>query len=264
MATVTMERWVDGLQARGQYTFLRREAVSGSGLSPDAAKKALQRLVRRGRVAKVKDYFYVVVPLEYREAGAPPVSWFVHDLMAALAQPYYVGLLSAAGLHGAAHQQPQEFQVVTDRSVRPLTVGRTRIRFFASKYVLAVATMQMKTPTGLMRVSTPEATAVDLVRFAKAAGHLDHVATLIAELSPSLDARRLVTALRVAADVPNAQRLGCILDLIHARRLTGPLHTWQERHKPGLVPLRPGQSVTGAKENRRWQVLINGALEVET
>jgi predicted transcriptional regulator of viral defense system len=263
MATVTMERWVDGLQARGQYTFLRREAVHGSGLSPEAAKKALQRLARRGRVAKVKDYFYVVVPLEYREAGAPPVSWFVHDLMAAMAQPYYVGLLSAAGLHGASHQQPLEFQVVTDRSVRPVTIGRTRIRFFASKYVLTVATVKMKTPTGSMRVSTPEATVIDLMRFSKAAGHLDHVATLIAELAPSLDAKRLVTAVRVAGDVPNAQRLGCILDLLHAPRLTGPLHVWLAQHRPGLVLLRPGQPASGASENRRWRVLINRALEVE-
>ncbi len=36
-------------------------------------------------------------------------------------------------------------------------------------------------PTGLMHVSTPETTVVDLVRFSKAAGHLDHVAALIAE-----------------------------------------------------------------------------------
>jgi len=37
--------------------------------------------------------------------------------MAAMELPYHVGLLSAAGHHGASHQQPQEFQVVTDRSI---------------------------------------------------------------------------------------------------------------------------------------------------
>jgi hypothetical protein len=47
----------------------------------------------------------VVVPPEYREAGCPPASWFIHDLMRFLGQPYYVALLTAAAIHGAAHQQ---------------------------------------------------------------------------------------------------------------------------------------------------------------
>lgn len=113
MAARTLEDWVDALQAHGRYTFLRAEAVDESGLSAKAVKKALQRLAGRGRVTKVKDYFYVIVPLEYRAAGGPPPSWFIHDLMGAMHLPYYLGLLSAASLQGASHQRPQEFQVVT-------------------------------------------------------------------------------------------------------------------------------------------------------
>ena len=263
MTVMTLEQWIDGLQAKGRYTFLRGEAVTGSGLSPDAVKKALQRLARRGRVVKVKDYFYVIVPLEYATAGAPPASWFIHDLMAAMELPYYVGLLSAAGHHGASHQQPQEFQVVTDRSVRPLAAGRTRIRFFASKYLRQAAVLEVKTPTGTMRVSTPETTAVDLVRFAKAAGHLDHVAIVLAELANLLPPKRLVAAVRAVGDVPNTQRLGFILDLIGKRRFTGPIHAWVERQQPRAVRLRPGRPIIGARLDRRWQVLVNGPIEIE-
>jgi len=261
---MTLEQWVDRLQAKGRYTFLRGEAVTGSGLSPGAVKKALQRLARRGRVVKVKDYFYVIVPLEYAAAGAPPASWFIHDLMAAMGLPYYVGLLSAAAQYGASHQQPQEFQVVTERSVRPLAVGRMRIRFFASKYVRQAAVMEVKTPTGTMRASTPEATAVDLVRFAKAAGHLDHVALILAELAHRLDPKRLAAAVRAVGDMPNAQRLGFILDLIDKRRLTGPTHAWIERQQPRAVRLRPGRPVIGVRLDRRWQVLVNGPIEIES
>jgi hypothetical protein len=127
--------------------------------------------------------------------------------MAAMKLPYYVGLLSAAALHGASHQQPQEFQVITDRSVRSLSAGRARVRFFTSKYVARAHTSSVKTPTGSMRVSTPETTAVDLVRFAKAAGSLDNVATVIAELSPSLDPKKLLAAVRLVHDVPKMELL---------------------------------------------------------
>lgn len=263
MATTTLERWIDELQSRGQYTFVRADAVTGSGLSPEAVKKALQRLVRRGRIVKLKDYFFVLVPLEYASAGAPPPSWFVHDLMVAMKFPYYVGLLSAAALHGASHHQPQEFQVVTDRSVRQLVAGRGRIRFFASKFVVKAAVMDVKTPTGHIRVSTPESTAVDLVRFAKAAGHLDHVGAVLADLSSALDPRKLLDAVRVIQDLPNAQRLGYILDRVHGPALTKTLHGWVERQAPRDVLLRSGRRAADAPADRRWHVLVNQPLEVE-
>lgn len=260
---MSLEKWVDQLQARGRYSFRRGEAKSESGLSPAAAKKALQRLVKRGRIAKIKEFFFAVVPLEYSHAGAPPASWFVDDLMKVMGLPYYVGLLSAASLYGSSHQQPQEFQVVTDRSVRPILVGQTRIRFFASKYVERVSTNDVKTPTGSMKVSTPEATVFDLVRFAKAAGHLDNVATVVNEMAPKLDAKRLFAAIRLVHDIPNALRLGHILDRVRQRNLANSFHAWTERQSPRAVLLRTGRPVDQARADRRWHVLVNDPIDIE-
>lgn len=217
----------------------------------------------RGRVVKLKDYFYAIVPLEYLSAAAPPPSWFIDDLMRAMELPYYVGLLSAAGLHGASHQQPQEFQVVTDRSVRPIAAGRSRIRYFVSKYIATAATQGMKTPTGSMRVSTPEVTILDLVRFVKAAGHLDNIATVIAELLPSVEASRLLKAVKVRNDLPSAQRLGYVLDRLRAKKLAGPLHEWIGRRELRAIPLHPGRVDRGAREDPRWHVLVSAPIEVE-
>ncbi|MBI1901769.1 MAG: type IV toxin-antitoxin system AbiEi family antitoxin [Planctomycetia bacterium] len=263
MASATLEKWVDRLQARGKYTFLRSEAQADSGLSPEAGKKALQRLAARGRIAKAKDYFFVIVPLEYSTAGGPPPSWFIHDLMVAMNRPYYVGLLTAAGLHGASHQQPQEFQVVTDRPVRPIAVGRARIRFFVSKFVVGAPLAIVKTPTGTMRVSSSEMTAVDLVRYATAAGGLDNVATVIGEMSTTLDPKRLLAAVKFVSDVPNAQRLGYILEHVGAASLARSLREWIERRSPRPVALRSGRPTANALENRRWRLLVDEPLEVE-
>ena len=264
MAAPTVEAWVDSLQARGRYTFLRAEAVNGSGVSAEAVKKALQRLARRRRVAKVKSYFYVIVPLEYLHSGGPPPSWFINDLMKAMEQPYYVGLLSAAALHGASHQQPQEFQIFTDRPVRPMEVGRARIRFFVNKRVADTEVQNVKTPTGAMRVSTPESTAVDLVRFANAAGHLDNVTAVLADLAPLLDPKRLLKVVRASGDLPNAQRLGHLLERVQGRRQAKTLHEWLGRQSPRVVPLRPGRNANGAVEDRRWNVRVTEPIEIET
>ncbi|MCC7292969.1 MAG: type IV toxin-antitoxin system AbiEi family antitoxin [Phycisphaerales bacterium] len=264
MAEKTLEAWVDALQARGRYTFLRTEAVRNSGLSSDAVKKALQRLARRRRVAKIKDHFYVIVPLEHRSAGCAPPAWFIDDLMKSMNRPYYVGLLSAAAIHGAAHQQPQQFQVITDRPVRPMQAGRARIRLIVNKHVGSVPTQDVKTPTGKMRISTPEATVVDLIRYAKSSGHLDHVATVIRDLIPLLDPQRLLKAVRVVGDTPHAQRLGVVLESLREKTLAKPIQEWVDRRRPNLVPLRAGRAAPGAKVNLRWNVAIDSPLEIES
>ena len=73
MPVESLESWINGLQAKGRYTFLRSEALRDSGLSDSAVARALHRAVKNGRLLQPKEYFHVIVPLEYRAAGAPPV-----------------------------------------------------------------------------------------------------------------------------------------------------------------------------------------------
>jgi len=61
-------------------------------------------------VLKVKSYFYVIVAFEYLNAGGPPPSWFIDDLMRAMERPYYVGLLSAATHLPIAHPRSQDLR----------------------------------------------------------------------------------------------------------------------------------------------------------
>ncbi|MEX0789254.1 MAG: type IV toxin-antitoxin system AbiEi family antitoxin, partial [Actinomycetota bacterium] len=121
----------------------------------------------------------------------------------------------------------------------------------------------VKTPTGTMRISTSETTVVDLVRFSKAAGQLDNVATVVAELSSSLGPKKLLAAVKLVGDVPNAQRLGYILDHVGTRKTARPLREWIGRHSPNRVPLRTGRVAQDGSEDRRWRVLVDRPLEVE-
>ena len=99
--TVDIRRFLDDLQAQGRYSFTDAEARDAVTSSPRAAAEALRRLRADGRVATPRKGFDVIVPPEYREAGCPPASWFIDDLMRFTGRPYYVALLSAAAVHGA-------------------------------------------------------------------------------------------------------------------------------------------------------------------
>jgi predicted transcriptional regulator of viral defense system len=164
-APQAVSAFADRLQARGTYTFSKADVRDVLPKSEIAIDNALRRLKKRGRIVTPRRGFYVIVPTEYRSAGSPPPSWFIDDLMRSLGQPYYVGLLSAAAIHGASHQQPMVFQVVTDRPTRQGAAGRSHITFHMSRDVGRTPLSRVQTETGTMAVSTPEATAFDLVRF---------------------------------------------------------------------------------------------------
>ena len=255
--------YVERLQASGRYAFTRAEVREASGASAEALKKSVQRLVSRGRIATPRRGFYVVVPAEYRGVGAPPPPWFIDDLMRFQECPYYVGLLSAAALHGAAHHQPQEFQVVVARQLLPVQAGRARIRFFVKRRLDHTAVMDVKTETGSMRVSTPEATALDLVRYPESVGHLGNVAAVLADLAESMDATRLAADARAVGEMASAQRLGYLLDRVGAARLAEPLAGLVRERHPWAVSLRPDRPARGNTRDIRWNVLVNEDVEVE-
>ena len=124
-------------------------------LSDAAIKLAINRLQKQGRLICPRRGFYVVVPEEYKYTGAPPPTWFIDALMKDWKSDYYIGLLSAAEIHGAAHQRPQEFQVMSDRAHRAITISRYRIRFFKKWNLKDVQVMDHRTHTGFIKVSTP-------------------------------------------------------------------------------------------------------------
>ncbi|MGH7821483.1 MAG: type IV toxin-antitoxin system AbiEi family antitoxin domain-containing protein [Candidatus Binatia bacterium] len=227
-----------------------------------ALEAALRRVKQRGRIVSPRRGFYVLVPPEYREAGSPPANWFVDDLMRFLGQPYYVGLLSAAAIHGAAHQQPMVFQVVTDRPTRPARAGRVRIDFHMSRNVASARIVEVQTDTGSMRVSNPETTAFDLVRFAPAAGHLGNISTVLGELAEKLDAVALAEVASSYA-VPEAQRVGHLLERLGRSDLTAALNAWLERRRHRPVLLAPGEPRGSVPADDRWRVIPNATVEAD-
>ncbi len=215
--------WVDGLECSGRYTFTLDEVRKALALEASALGKALQRLCGKGRLVRARRGFYVLVPLAYTASGCVPAEWFLSDLMKYLGSTYYVGCLSAAMLHGAAHQRPQELQVVVPEYLRVVHTPVLRIRFLRFSGMAAALTQPHRMQTGDIPVATPEWTAIDLIRFQKHYGSLDAAATVLAELAESLNAEKLVVAARREPCNAVLQRLGWMLDFLGFQKLAVPL-----------------------------------------
>jgi predicted transcriptional regulator of viral defense system len=183
------------------------------------------------------------------------------DLMKHLGRPFYVGLLSAAEYHGAAHQRPQSYQVITDRPMRALACRGVGVHFIVTRGVETTPVQQVKGVTGYIPVSTPEATALDLVRYCRQIGGLDHVLTVLQELGQAVDPSRLVQAAEADGGITYAQRLGWLLEKTGFAGKTRRLAAWLARRRPLPAKLDPSLPLRGSPRDRRWDLWLNTPVE---
>lgn len=250
------------LAARGRYHFSSSELRSALGVSGAAARQALGRLAAKGEIASPARGFYVIVPPEYRRLGCLPADQFVPALMEHRNARYYVGLLSAAQYHGAAHHRPQEFQVVVERNRPPIVCGAVRVAFVARRALASVPVESFNSPRGTVVVSTVEATAVDLVGYMYRAGGLDRVAGVLSELGDEMDSKRLVEACG-SASVLWAQRLGYLLEHVGAGEKVALLKQDVRRRARSFTKLLPGARSEDAPRSKEWRLFVNASIEAE-
>ena len=253
--------WINLKQSQGSYFFDRDEAQDALKMSAMAFRQAVARLTEKNRIVRVHSGFYVIIPLEYAASGILPAEWFIDDFMLHVGQPYYVGLLSAAILHGAAHQQPQQYHIVTTKPMREARLKNLVLRFFVKKGFSHTSVIRIKVQTGFIAVSTPEATALDLVRYARSIGGLDRVLTVLQELGEVLHADKLVEAAQSDGNVTYAQRLGWLLDKAGFPDITNDLARWSSQKKPFPAKLEPSLPIKGAFLDTRWNLFLNAVVE---
>lgn len=260
-----LEEFVNELRSNGRYAFSLEEVRSKYNQSDEAIKKALQRLKNKKEISSVRKEFYVIVPPEYRTREIIPPSLFIADLMKFLNRDYYVGLLNAAAFYGAAHQQPQDFSVITSKpSLRGINNRLLRINFYIKKDWSKDDIVQRKVETGYINVSSPELTALDLVFFFDESGGFNRITTVLEELAESMDAQKLVKAAKRFYQITTVQRLGFLLDeILQKHELSNPLAEYVKGSKYFPVLLRPQKEkpesmITG----NVWKVAQN--IEIET
>jgi len=257
-----LSSWVESRQSQGLYFFTREDALKSLERSEAAFKQAAARLAKKKRIARIHGGFFIIIPFEYAATGMLPADWFIADLMNYVGQPFYVGLLSAASLHGAAHQQPQQFHVVTSGPLREMrSKNRLVITFFSKARLKEVPLTRVKVQTGHIPVSTPEATALDLIRYARRIGGLDRVLTVLQELGEVMEPGNLEAVVKSDGKMAYAQRLGFLLEKAGFSDLTRRLSQWVIEKNPLPAKFEPSMPTRGCKKDEQWKILVNTDVE---
>ena len=262
--------YAEDLASSGHICFTRKDAMKALGINHGAFLDAAERLAKKNHIFAPRRGFYVITPTRFLKWGAPPPNWYVDAMMEEAGRPYYVALLKAAELHGAAHQAVMEFQVVTDRQWKTIRAGRSKIVFYFRKNIDAIEAgiTRRKTDTGLMRVSSPALTALDLLRYPQASGGLAHAASVLNELAPEIDPEQL-RALAPAFERSIIQRLGYILDQLGKDVLAAALHGCLDNGNVPWVEIDPSETSSMAIEedesqrNQRWHAIVRRSIEID-
>ncbi|MGA1826512.1 MAG: type IV toxin-antitoxin system AbiEi family antitoxin domain-containing protein [bacterium] len=258
-----LSNFVNKIQSGSRYFFTREEIVKHHPGSENAVKLALNRLSRKKRIVSVHKGFYIIIPPEYAASKILPPSLFIDDLMNYVGKKYYLGLLSAAAIHGAAHQQPQEYHIIIPSPKHSITTSGIKIKFFVKKGDWKNYTIvKHKTDAGYIRVSTPELTALDLIAYEKSIGGLNRVATVLHELADQMEPDTLLRVARKSCNISYIQRLGYLLEKILSRqKLVIPMKKWLQKQQLFRIPLKSGISTKGIPTDADWKVVINTNVE---
>lgn len=251
----------DWLLAHGISAVTTAEAAYLMGVSASRVRQLLATPRSKGRFVSPSRGLWVPVSPENSMWGAPEPAAYLDALMEHLRARYYVGWLSAASLHGASHQAPQVFQVAVSRRVEDRRVGRNRLHFLVRSALGALPALRVATSSGIVTVSSPGATMLDIMDDIDEAGGLDNAVTVVAELA-SENADYLADILLAAPFHSDSavRRLGWVLEEVAGVRGLGELKHAAAGKASNPSLLSPHSPRT-SNINHRWMINVNATVD---
>lgn len=264
---MTLQKWIEDRAIHGHPTFSIDDVrTAGLSSSEQILYNELSRLCANNTIANVYRGFYVIVPTQYVLRGSVPATYYIDQLMTDLGKPYYICMLSAAELLGAAHQRPQQFSIMTTFPKRRVVSDRSVIiDWFYRDKLPNDSFITKNTETGTIQISNALLTAADLVQYQQHVGGLSRVATILEELSEQIDIQKQFAPLVPYVKKVVWQRLGHLLEhVIEETTLADELYE-QLRSTTGYLnylPLSTSADDNPSNRDSRWKININ--LQIET
>ncbi len=257
----SVEGYLRRLQSKGRFTLTLAELKSNFDSSDKAILQNIYRLKSKNLLAQVRKEFYVILPPQYSNRGMIPPTLFIGDMMEFLEREYYVGLLSASALHGAGHQQPMQFQVMIKKPpLRSIKNKKLALHFYVKSIWQHEDTVQKKTETGYIQVSSPALTTFDLVHYNKKIGGLNRIIPILEDLIESISSSELNRTAK-NQKTPNIQRLGFLIEQLGNKQLSSALYKRIAKKDLREIPISLSHKNRDGKLNTKWNVIVNTELD---
>jgi predicted transcriptional regulator of viral defense system len=229
------------------------------GVSRSYAKKLLHELSTKGWLHRQARARYRIVPPEWGPHRLPNLD--VHAIALAHAPDGYVGLASAANLHGLTTQHRRVIFVLLARRKRDVEFDGTTIRFVPVRPRHMFGTEQRLVLGENIQVSDPEKTGLDCLEYGIGAFDFAELTAIVMRVLRRGQGERLADYIHRFESGPLARRLGALATLAKvdlAPALHDALRSFPIPTTPICLDLsRP--ATTSDLIDHTWRVRVNVA-----
>jgi predicted transcriptional regulator of viral defense system len=260
---MTVAEYIKQLQSFEEYSFSLDELQRELGRSMTAIRSELSRLVNKGEIVNLRKGFYLIIPPRYSFSMKLPIQLYGEKLFRFLNKDYYLGLYTAAKIHGASHQQVQRDYVMTSSpKLNDIFNSTFDIKFFTTSHWPAKNILSKNADAGTYRVSSPGLTALDLIYHQTRLGGLNRMLAVIEELTEEIDQQDLTDLLSWYPGKSTLQRFGFLLEVFggteqHKEQIFE--HLKSTEYYPVL--LSPNSQQKPGSVDNKWKVDVNMKLE---
>lgn len=246
-----------------EYSFSLEEVLAKSSKNQTAVRRELNRLVEKKEIINLRKGFYLIIPPRYSCAEKLPLQLYAEKLFTYLNRNYYIGLYSAAKIHGASHQQIQrDYLIIETPMLNPIRKKNFDIQFHTSGKWPNNNIEKRKSDAGTYHVASPALTFIDLIHHHTKIGGLNRMLASLEELTEELLEWDLQALLEWYEIKSTLQRTGFLLEELLGSNCFSDM-IFEKLTQKSFYPvlLSPNKSEKPGHVNNRWKIDINLLLE---
>lgn len=245
------------------YSFSLDEIAQATTRRSNSLKFELLRLSDKGEIVNLRKGFYLIITPRYSSSKKLPIQLYCEKLFNHLNRNYYVGLFSAAKIHGASHQQVQRDYLITEQpKFIDISKNTIDIRFFTTRNWPDKNIQQKKSEAGIYKISSPALTIVDLIHHQTKLGGINRMLATIEELAEELTSADMEELLDWYPNKSTLQRFGFLLEELEINEnLQELIYGNLKSSKFFPVLLSPKSKEKAGAVDNRWKVDVNVKLE---
>jgi len=228
-----------------------------------AIRREISRLTEKKEILNLRKGFYLIIPPRYANAEKLPIQLYIEKLFKFLDRRYYVGLYSAAKLHGASHQQSQrDYLIIETPKLNAIKKKNFDIQFFTTGNWPSENVETKKSDAGAYKLSSPALTFVDLIHHHTKIGGLNRMLASLEELYDELEEQDVTALVSWYDHKSTLQRVGFLLDELIGQNPFAEIIYEKLKQQPYYpILLSPKKNQKPGSVNNRWKIDENIKLE---
>ncbi len=246
-----------------EYSFSLEEVLENSSKEATAVRRELSRLIEKKEIVNLRKGFYLIIPPRYSNSQKLPLQLYAEKLFKYLNRKYYIGLYSAAKIHGASHQQTQrDYLIIETPKLNAIKKKSFDIQFNTTGNWPKNNIEKKKSDAGIYHVAAPALTFIDLIHHHTKVGGLNRMYASLEELTEELNEQDIQSLLDWYDNKSTMQRAGFLMEELLGSNSFSDIIFQKLKQQPFYpILLTPRKNEKPGSVDNRWKIDVNLMLE---